>query len=172
MLQNPLAQPGSPLNCKRMYRQAVGSKLLYSANGLFHIFLRLPRQPKDQVHIDIIKAFLPRQPKCLNRLRHSMPTTDQIKGFLLHRLWIDRNSRHTITLHHTQFLCRNTIRAPCFYRKLPHLRPVKRILKLQKKPLQFLWFQCSRRAAANINAVQNAVCAGFFYEIDFLFHGA
>ena len=57
-----------------------------------HFFLVLARQTDDQIHVDVVKSKGTRHAELLLDLLNGMVASDQIQRFLVHGLWIDRNT--------------------------------------------------------------------------------
>ena len=64
----------------------------------------LPWQTEDNIHINVIKADLPRKRKGLLRILYCVMSPDEIQGPLVHRLRIDGYPVDTVGFQDFKFL--------------------------------------------------------------------
>ena len=83
-----------------------------------------------------------------------MLSSDQIQCLLLHRLWIDRNSRHRISADHFQLFSLNAVRSACLHCKLFQFRQIKAVPDCSEKAIQLSRLQCRRSSSTDIHCIR------------------
>ena len=124
-----------PFNRQCMHCQTVRGECFDSSQCILHICPCLTRKSCDQIHIDIIKSKLSCHAKNAFYIFNGMLSSDQIQCLLLHRLWIDRNSRHRISADHFQLFSRNAVRSACLHCKLFQFRQIKTVPDCSEKAI-------------------------------------
>ena len=98
-----------------MYRKTFRIHSLYLAKCMLYFVNILTDKTKYYIHIYIIKAFFSCHIVYILYLFYSMLPAYQIKRFLIHRLWIDRDSSNIMFLKHLKLIKCYAIRTTCFY---------------------------------------------------------
>ena len=125
VLLDPLVQTGCTLDCQGMNGQAVRCQLHDLFDGALYIRLQFSRQSQDQIHIDIIKSDLSRQPICRKYLFHAGLSADDIQCLLLHSLGIHRDAADLMTVQYLQLFSGDAVGTTGFHGEFLHGREIK-----------------------------------------------
>ena len=149
-------QASRTLYSQGMHCQAVRRQLRYFLQCIGNFILSFTRQSDDDIHIDIIKPFLPREPEGFPNLIHRVMPADQVKCLLIHRLGIDRNTAHRIMPHSLQLFSVNTVRPAGFNGKLLYSIISEASADMIEKTVQLSCRQCRGSTASDINRVKRS----------------
>ena len=125
VLLDPLVQAGCTLDRQGMNGQAVRCQLHDLFDGALYIRLQFSRQSQDQIHIDIIKSDLSRQPICRKYLFHAGLSADDIQCLLLHSLGIHGDTADLVTMQYLQLLSGDAVGTTGFHSEFLHGREIK-----------------------------------------------
>lgn len=104
-------QQAAALDGQGVHRHALGSQAAQPGQGFLKHLQVLPRQPGDQIHIDMAEAHLPRQGVGLLGLAAGVAAADARKRFIVLGLGIDADARHPVVQQRLQLVPVNGIRA-------------------------------------------------------------
>ena len=145
----------SPLEGKRVYGQAVRGKLLDLLQCFPDVFFRLFGKAEDNVHVDVVKARLPAEGKCIPHLLHRVTAADQTQGLLLHGLGIDTDPGDIVSPDDAELVHGDAVRSSRLNGKFLNIFHGKIFFQHGKKPFQLCRVQCCRCASADIDSVQH-----------------
>ena len=138
-----------------VHGQVVGGELFDLLQGPAHLLFALAGKSQDDIHVDIVKAGLPAHVEGLADLVHRVPAADQAQGLLVHGLRVDADPGDVVRADDTElFLC-DAVRPSRLDGKF--LQPVhgKEFFQHGEKPLQLARLQGRRRAAADVDRIQD-----------------
>ena len=130
------------------------------------------RKTYDQIHINVIKSQLSCQMEGFFCLIYGMLTSDDLQCFLIHGLWIYRNSCYRIFTDCFQFLACDAVRSSSLYSKFSKSLKSESLSYCIQQLTDLMRKQCSRCTAANINGIQLSAlhhksCFSYFFAESF-----
>ena len=96
---------GRPLECQRVDRDVLRRKRDGLTQAGCKAFDRVPRQARDQVHIDVGVPCSARGRKAVDNILRCVAAADVLQDRVRKGLWVDGNTRRAVFFDDTQLFC-------------------------------------------------------------------
>ena len=145
-------QLAGPLDGQGMHRHAVRREALDHVQRVLEVREALPRQRRDDVHVDVVEAQGAGQLVGRDRLRAGVGAADAPKGRVAEGLGVHGDPAHPVVLQHPQLLPVDGVGPPGLHRPLHG--PRKGVLGRGQDALQIAAGDGRGRAAADVPGPQ------------------